>query len=56
MGIFNLFGSNTSVSLIEEYLEKNAIVIDVREFLTKILFLFRGRDRILFCPYKAFSR
>ena len=30
MGIFNLFGSSTSVSVIEEYLEKNAIVIDVR--------------------------
>ena len=30
MGNFNLFGSSTSVSVIEEYLDKNAIVIDVR--------------------------
>ncbi|MDZ7613308.1 MAG: rhodanese-like domain-containing protein [Flavobacteriaceae bacterium] len=31
MGFFNLFGGNsTSTSLIEEYLEKGAVVIDVR--------------------------
>ena len=30
MGIFNLFGSSTSVASIEEYLQKDAIVIDVR--------------------------
>ena len=30
MGIFNLFGGNTSVTSIEEYLAKGAVVIDVR--------------------------
>jgi rhodanese-related sulfurtransferase len=30
MGIFNLFGGNTSTVSIEEYLQKEAIVIDVR--------------------------
>ena len=30
MGIFNSFGSSTSVASIEQYLERNAIVIDVR--------------------------
>jgi phage shock protein E len=30
MGIFNLFGGSTSVSAIEQYLEKGAVVIDVR--------------------------
>lgn len=30
MGIFNLFGGSTSVDLVEQYLEKGAVVIDVR--------------------------
>lgn len=30
MGIFNLFGSGTSVASIEQYLENGAVVIDVR--------------------------
>ena len=30
MGFFNLLGNNTNTVSIEEYLEKNAIVIDVR--------------------------
>ncbi len=30
MGLFNLFGGNTNTVSIEEYLEKGAIVIDVR--------------------------
>lgn len=30
MGLFNLFGGSTSVASIEEYLEKGAVVIDVR--------------------------
>ncbi len=30
MGIFNLFGGNTNVASIEQYLENGAVVIDVR--------------------------
>lgn len=30
MGIFNLFGGSTSVNSIEEYLQNDAVVIDVR--------------------------
>ena len=30
MGIFNLFGGSTSVASIEQYLENDAVVIDVR--------------------------
>ena len=30
MGIFNLFGGSTSVASIEQYLQRNAVVIDVR--------------------------
>lgn len=30
MGIFNLFGSGTSVASIEQYLQNGAVVIDVR--------------------------
>lgn len=30
MGIFNLFGGNTNVASVEQYLENGAVVIDVR--------------------------
>ena len=30
MGLFNLFGGNTNVASIEQYLENGAVVIDVR--------------------------
>ncbi len=30
MGIFNLFGGNTNVASIEQYLQNGAVVIDVR--------------------------
>ncbi len=30
MGIFNLFGGSTSVASIEQYLQRDAVVIDVR--------------------------
>jgi len=30
MGIFNLFGGNTNVASIEQYLQSGAVVIDVR--------------------------
>jgi rhodanese-related sulfurtransferase len=30
MGFFNLFGGNTSTASVEEYLQKDAVVIDVR--------------------------
>ena len=30
MGLFNLFGGSTSVDAVEQYLQKGAVVIDVR--------------------------